>query len=176
MRTRFKFAPDGGPHFLTDTVVGWLPVFCRPSAAQVILDSWKFLQSKRGIRIHAYVILENHIHWIASGEGLSETVKRFKSFTARSILDVLKSSNACSLLAEMQFLKARHKTDQELQFWQEGSHPQQITSEEMMWQKIEYIHNNPLRRGYVDDPLHWRYSSARNYARMVPVIEIDTDW
>jgi hypothetical protein len=46
----------------------------------------------------------------------------------------------------------------------------------MMWQKLEYAHNNPLRRGYVDDPTHWRYSSARNYAGRPGLIEILTDW
>lgn len=46
----------------------------------------------------------------------------------------------------------------------------------MMWQKIEYIHNNPLTRGYVDDPVHWRYSSARIYAGQAGVLEICTDW
>jgi hypothetical protein len=34
----------------------------------------------------------------------------------------------------------------------------------MVKQKLDYIHQNPVKRGYVDDPLHWRYFSARNYA------------
>jgi hypothetical protein len=45
-----------------------------------------------------------------------------------------------------------------------------------MWQKIEYIQMNPVKRGYVDDPLHWRWSSARNYARQAGLIEVVTDW
>jgi hypothetical protein len=40
-------------------------------------------------------------------------------------------------------------------------HLEQIRTEEMMWQKLEYIHNNPVPPRYIDDPLHWRYSSAR---------------
>jgi len=46
----------------------------------------------------------------------------------------------------------------------------------MMLQKLEYIHNNPVARGYVDDPVHWRYSSARNYARQEGLIELVTQW
>jgi hypothetical protein len=46
----------------------------------------------------------------------------------------------------------------------------------MMWQKLEYTHNNPLRRGYVDDMLHWRYSSARNYAGQAGLLPVRTDW
>ena len=44
-----------------------------------------------------------------------------------------------------------------------------------MWQKIEYIHNNPLRRGYVDDPVAWRYSSVRNHAGRAGLIDVVTD-
>jgi hypothetical protein len=46
----------------------------------------------------------------------------------------------------------------------------------MMTQKLEYMHLNPVRRGYVDDPVHWRYSSARNYAERAGLIEVVTDW
>ena len=81
-----------------------------------------------------------------------------------------------SFLEELRFLKLRHKTDQLHQLWQEGSHPQQIQNELIMLQKLEYMHNNPLRRGYVDEPVHWRYSSARNYAGMEAGVSVTTDW
>ena len=81
-----------------------------------------------------------------------------------------------TLLEELRFFKLRHKADQTHQLWQESSHPQQIQNDEMMLQKLEYMHHNPLRRGYVDDPTHWRYSSARNYAGMKGLIEVITDW
>ncbi len=61
-----------------------------------------------------------------------------------------------TLLQELCYFKLRHKSGQQHQLWQEGSHPQIIESDEMMWQKIEYVHNNPLRRGYVDACEDWR--------------------
>jgi putative transposase len=67
-------------------------------------------------------------------------------------------------------------SSQEYHLWQVGDHPQQIQSDEMMLQKLEYIHNNPVRRGYVDEPTHWRYSSARNYAGLPGLIDVVTDW
>ncbi|OYW11945.1 MAG: transposase, partial [Planctomycetales bacterium 12-60-4] len=103
-------------------------------------------------------------------------IGQFKSFTAHQILDLLERRQAHSLLHEFQWRKMAHKTDSEHQFWDEGSHPQQIDSDEVMWQKLEYVHNNPVRRGYVDDPLHWRYSSARNYARLPGLLDVVTDW
>ena len=89
---------------------------------------------------------------------------------------MLKVSSARTLLSQLEWHKHRHKTDSRFQLWQEGSHPQHIQSDEMMVQKLEYIHNNPVERGYVDDPIHWRYSSARNYMGMPGLIEVVTDW
>ena len=45
-----------------------------------------------------------------------------------------------------------------------------------MHQKIEYIHYNPVKRGYVDEPIHWCYSSARNYAGQVGLLEVQMEW
>ena len=60
--------------------------------------------------------------------------------------------------------------------WQEGSMPKRIGSREMMVQELDYMHNNPVKRGYVDDPLHWRYSSARNYSGQQGLVDVVTDW
>src|SRR5262249_7666678 len=107
---------------------------------------------------------------------LSDQVSRFKSYTARRIIDGLEQYGFAMLLEELRFFKRGHKIDQTHQLWQEGSHPQQIQNDEMMIQKLEYMHLNPVRRGYMDDPVHWRYSSARNYAERVGLIEVVTDW
>jgi putative transposase len=156
--------------------VAWLPIFANPILVEIIFESWRFLQRKRNVEIFGYVVLENHLHWIAASDELSEHLGQFKSYTARRILDALSTAGHKVLLEELRFFKLRHKTDQEYQLWQEGSHPQQIQSPEMMRQKLEYIHLNPVRRGYVDDPVHWRYSSARNYAGMPAMLEVMKDW
>ena len=161
---------------MTCTTVEWLPIFSNPKFVDVVLDSWRFLQSQRDIDIFSYVILENHLHWIAVGPDLGKRVGEFKSFTARKIIDALKKMKRETLLQQLEFHKKRHKAAQEYQFWQEGSHPKVIQSDEMMVQKIEYIHNNPVKRGYVDLPEHWRYSSARNYAGQRGLLEVCTDW
>jgi len=128
------------------------------------------------MKLYAYVVLENHVHFIAPSDNLSKEIGDFKSYTARQLIDLLDSANAKTILDQLAFRKLKHKRDRDFQCWQEGSHPQQITSEEMMRQKIEYIHFNPVKRGYVDDPTHWRYSSARNYAGMPGLIHVSMDW
>ena len=124
----------------------------------------------------AYVLLENHGHLIASAADLSREIANFKSFTARRIIDYLKEKQAEHILQQLAENRLPHKKDRAYQLWQEGSHPQMIQGEVMMRQKIEYIHNNPVKRGYVDEPTHWRYSSARNYAGEKGLITVQTDW
>jgi REP element-mobilizing transposase RayT len=175
-RTRYRIYDDRYPHFMTCTVVGWLPVFTRPEAVDIVLDAWRFAQRERSLQLFAYVILENHLHFIAAAPSLSSVIKNFKSYTARKIIDLLERRSAGVLLKQLHFHKEANKVDSEYQLWQEGSQPKQIDSDEMMWQKIEYTHDNPVKRGYVSDPVHWRYSSAANYARQKGLIDVVTDW
>ena len=175
-RSRYRFGDDAYPHFMTWTIVGWLPVFTRQESTKIIYDSWRFLQLEREFQLLGYVILENHVHLIATAPNLASAVKCSKSFTAVQIIELLKKRNARQLLRGLAALKLPNKKQSEHQVWQEGSHPKMIETDEMLWQKLEYIHNNPVERGYVDDPLHWRYSSARNYAGQPGLIEVVTDW
>lgn len=174
-RSRYRIHDPSAPYFLTCTVLAWLPLFAQPRHAAILLDSLTYLQHDGRLTLYGYVILENHCHLLAGAPDLSKTLASFKSFTAGEIVKRLteRKSPVLELLA---FHKARHKIDRPHQVWQEGSHPEQIQGEAMMRQKLEYIHNNPVARGYVDDPLHWRYSSARNYAGQSGVIEVTTRW
>src|SRR5262245_1935450 len=176
MRDRWKFYETQTPYFMTCTVVGWLPVFTRPAAVQVIADSWRYLQKNRNVTIYGYVIVENHLHWIARMPDPPTDAGDFKSYTARRIIDLLIEKSEAGLLGQLEYYKDRRKTNRPYQLWQEGSHPQQIQNEEMLRQKLEYAHNNPVKRGYVADPTHWLYSSARNYAKLTALIEIEAQW
>jgi putative transposase len=175
-RSRYRIFEHEYPYFMTWTIVGWLPVFTRQETVEIILDSWRFLQRERSFRLFGYVVLENHLHLIASAPELEKVIKDSKSFTARRIVDLLERRAAKVLLKQLRFHKLPHKTESDYQMWQEANHPEQIQRDTMMWQKIQYMHNNPVERGYVDDPLHWRYSSARNYAGQPGLIDVITNW
>ena len=78
---------------------------------------------------------------------------------------------------QLKYYKISYKgKDREIQFWQEGVHPQMICDEIMMCQKVDYIHQNPVKRGFVDEVVHWRYSSARNYLGYVGLLDVCMDW
>ncbi len=93
--------------------------------------------------------------------------------TARQILDYLEAQHVERLLARFRFAKRAHKTDREYQFWQEGCHAKLMFNEAIMREKLNYIHYNPVKRGYVKVPEHWRYSSAANYAGLEGLIKLD---
>ena len=172
-RSRYVILEPDKPHFLTCTVVEWLPVFTRPDAVQIILDSWAHQRLHDGLQIFGYVVLENHLHFVAQAPRLDKCLSSFKSYTAARLIELLQAHQAERLLARLRFAKRAHKTDREYQFWQEGSHAEMMFSEDVMRQKLDYIHQNPVKRGYVDLPEHWRYSSARNYLGQSGMMAMD---
>ena len=92
------------------------------------------------------------------------------------LTDQLQKENATTLLEQFAFYKKAHKTTASYQIWQEGTQPKLIQTDAMMINKINYIHQNPVKRGYVDEAKHWRYSSARNYEGIDGLIEIERFW
>jgi REP element-mobilizing transposase RayT len=175
-RSQYKILQSSLPHFLTCTVVRWIPLFERNDLATIVLDSLRFLQRERRIVLFAYVIMKDHVHLVASSNDLGKEVGDLKSYTARRIIDTLKLQNSFKLLDSLRQAKLRRKSDREFQVWQEGSHPQGIQGNEMMRQKIEYTHNNTVRKGYVLDAVEWEYSSARNYAGQQGLIDVTFVW
>ncbi|MDZ7808646.1 MAG: hypothetical protein U5K71_16280 [Gracilimonas sp.] len=95
-----------------------------------------------------------------------------KSFTARQILEILESNGHTRWLEKLKWNKRSYKVGRTFQVWQEGLHPKQLSTVEMVNQKIEYIHANPVKSGFVDKPSDWRYSSARNYVGMEGIIPV----
>jgi len=168
-RSRYKITDPELPHFITATVLHWIPVFTRPAAVEIVFDYLRYLMAD-GLKVYAYVILENHLLMVVQSRKLDRDIARFKSFTAQRLIRYLDENNGRPILEQLAFYKKAHKSDRAYQFWQEGVHPEWIQNEAMMRQKVEYIHQNPVERGYVDDAVHWRYSSARNYAGLAGLL------
>ena len=152
----------------------WIPLFTNQESVQIIFDSLKHLQQSDNLKIYAYVILENHLHLVASSDDLPQTMKKFKSYTAKELRNLLQKQNVKTILDQLAFYKKAHKQETTYQIWQEGIEPKLIQTEQMMIEKITYIHNNPIKRGYVDEAKHWRYSSARDYAGRTGLVKIIT--
>ena len=175
-RSRYKVHEPTAPHFITCTILHWIPIFTRIESTSIIFESLNYLQKTDNLKVHAYVILENHLHLVASSDDISLSMKKFKAHTAKEILKLLQKENVKTILEQLAFYKKAHKKDTTYQLWQEGFQPKQILSEKMMHEKIQYMHNNPIKRGYVDEAVHWRYSSARNYEGFVGLVDVSRVW
>jgi putative transposase len=158
----FKVHDDNYPHFVTIATVQWMTLFLRHEYTKIVLDSLRFCQKEKGLRIHAYVIMPDHLHLILSAIELARVIGLFKSFTAREIIAQLKADNS-RLYLWLAEDAARKAGEGEHRIWQDGFHPEQVHTKPFFEQKLAYIHDNPVRRGLVSMPSHWLHSSAAFY-------------
>ena len=176
-KSRYRIWEPDCPHFVTCTVVKWLHLFSEPELVGLVLASIRHLQAGAGLRVHGYVVMTNHLHMIVSGPDWGGALARFRRFTAHEIVAWLRANGRQDALRDLSFAlrEGRGKQDgrREHQVWQEGVHPQKIAGEDMLRQKLDYMHANPVRQGYVDEPAAWRNSSARNYAGLSGALEIE---
>jgi putative transposase len=176
MRSRNRFHSPHGTYFVTCTVVAWLPVFTTAARCEILTDALQYCRAHKGLKIYAWVILDNHFHAVLAAPDLSRVLADFKRHTAQRLLDQLETEGCEWLLNQLEYFRAKHKSTSQHQVWQEGSFPKEIDTDVMIAQKIEYIHNNPVKRGLVAAQLHWRYSSAHEQLGGVdPVFHCDQE-
>jgi REP element-mobilizing transposase RayT len=170
MATRYRFGEDEMPHFITSSVVNWIDVFSREAYTQILVESLQYCIDNKGLPLHAWVIMSNHIHLIASakqGYQLVNIIRDFKKFTSRNIIDAISSNIQESRKGWMiwMFKRAgeRNGNNHKCQFWQQDNHPIELRTNEMMDQRLNYLHENPVKAGYVWEPQHYKHSSAIDY-------------
>ena len=174
MRSRYQINSPHLAHFVTGTIVEWLPVFTTGARCDLLVQSLAWCREQKGLRIYAWVILENHFHAILSSPELSRILADLKRHTAKVLLAQLEAEKCDWLLNQLAYFRLKHKTESGHQIWQEGSHPQALVSDAMMQQKREYLHQNPVKRGLVALPEHWRYSSAHEQCPgVLPMLRCD---
>jgi REP element-mobilizing transposase RayT len=166
--SRYRIYEQHGLNYLTLTTVGWIDVFSRQRYRDIVIESFKYCQTHKGLHIYGYVIMSNHIHIIVHTEGyeLSNVLRDFKKFTASSILKSIQKdpeSRREWLMYLFKYYAKLDTTNREHQFWQSDNHPIALWSQDVIWQKLDYIHLNPVRAGIVSKPTDYIYSSAGDY-------------
>ncbi len=164
-------------HFITATVVDWVDVFSRKNYKDIVIESLDFCIKNKGMILYGYVIMTNHIHMVVQSETgkLSDLLRDFKKFTARKILDTIENepeSRKDWMLKRFEFACRSHSRNEKYQFWQYGNHPEEVYTEKFLWQKLDYIHLNPVRAGIVEKASHYLYSSASNYVNGSGILQI----
>ena len=159
-------------HFVTFTVVNWVDLFIRDEYKQTIIDSLKYCQQRKGLNVHAYCIMTSHIHLILSvdrGKKLSDVIRDFKSYTSNQLKKSIKQNQHESrrewLIWMFEKAGVKNKRNSSFQLWQQHNHPIELNSNELMDQRLEYVHNNPVEAGFVNDPNAWIWSSCQDYEK-----------
>lgn len=162
---RYRIRADGAVYLVTYTVVDWLPIFVSAAACQIITQSLSFCHEKKGLRTNAWVIMPTHMHAIVfhetfTAEPLRAALADFRKFTGRRL------SEYCAKAAPRCFVETLREAageDRARRFWQSTRHPEVIETEAFWRQKLDYLHENPPRKGITRRPEHWRFSSAAYY-------------
>ena len=170
MSKRYRFVDNSAVYFTTSTVVGWLDIFTRELYKTILLDSLRFCQLNQGLKIHAWVLMTNHLHTICSckeGNDLGLIWRNIKSFTAMKLIDAIinnpKESRRESLLHTFEEAGKRSNDCFRYKFWEHENHPILLDTIAIFNEKINYLHWNPVVAGFVSEPWHWLYSSGLDF-------------
>ena len=150
--SRYKIRDQQGLNYLTLTVVGWIDIFSRKRYRDIIIESLRYCREHKGLHVVGWVIMTNHIHLIVFTETLelSHVLRDFKKFTAFKILESISAepeSRREWLLYMFKYFAAINPNNRNFQFWQQDNHPIELWSLPVIWQKLNYIHDNPVRAG-----------------------------
>ena len=172
----YKIRDQQAVHFITFAVVEWVDVFTRSLYKDILLESLTFCQRQKGLNIHCWVIMTNHVHFIISakeGYELSNILRDFKKFTSVRIVEAIEKNDIESRKDWMLqiFSKAGKENykNTSYQFWRQDNHPKALTDNKMMDQKIDYVHANPVRAGVVTNPEDYLY--VRSPGRAIPALQ-----
>ncbi len=175
-----KIENQNALHYMTFTVVGWIDVFTRKVHKDILINSLRYCIKEKGLNVHAYVIMSNHMHVILSakeGYVLSDIVRDFKRHTAKTIIETIltekEESRSEWMLKLFKYYAKYNKNNSTYQFWHRDNKPVELSSPKWINQKLAYIHLNPVRTGIVDMAEDYRYSSARSYIEEEGLIEVE---
>ncbi|MDD3080288.1 MAG: transposase [Paludibacter sp.] len=161
----------GEVYFVTDTVVDWVDIFTRPVYKHIVLESLEYCQKNKGLIIYAWVLMSNHLHAIVGSSGenkVSDIWRDFKKFTSKEIIEAIKNelgeSRSEWMLNRFEYAGKNDNKIKNYKFWQDGNDAQGIYLNDYFEQKLNYIHQNPVKAEIVDRAEDYRYSSAIDYA------------
>jgi REP element-mobilizing transposase RayT len=167
----YKIRNQSAIHFITFAVVDWVDVFTRKKYRNIVVDSLRYCQQHKGLRLHCWCIMSNHLHLIvsAANNNLSDVLRDFKTYTSKQIVSSIINNSTESRREWMVEIFGKYgqlnSRNTNYQFWRQDNQPKELYSAEFVAQKINYIHNNPVEAGIVDKPENYIYSSARDYQR-----------
>ena len=166
-------------YFVTFTVVYWIDAFTRPVYKDMLIENLKFYRDTRGLIIYSFVIMTNHVHLIlrSPNEPLSDIIRDYKRWTSRKMRELMQAeveSRRKWMFNLFSWAGTHNTNNNDYQFWQQDNHPKHIYSVPFGLQKLNYIHQNPVKAKIVARAEDYIYSSASNYADSRGIIEVQS--
>jgi putative transposase len=167
-----KPIPGDACHFLTLNVVDRIDVFIRPAYKQVITKALNHFIEMHGVSIYAWCLMSSHLHLLIKtkeGYGPAWFERDFKKFTTPEVLKAIQTEADLRrdwMLQRFEEFSKSLKKIEKFHLWQTCNSPLHIDCQQPkgLFDKVEEIHENPVRHGIVDVPENYIYSSARDYA------------
>lgn len=178
MSRKYKFHRGEALYFTTTSVINWFDVFTRTVYKSILIDSLQYCQREKDLDIYAWCLMTNHLHLIIGTRGrpLSDTMRDMKHFTAKRLLEAIaenkEESRRSWLMYHFERAGRYRAGNDQYQFWQHGNHPIELIGRDMLFQKRDYIHDNPVKAGFVVTPEDWLYSSAGDYAGKPGLLDV----
>lgn len=178
---RYYIRDPDALYYITPTVIRWMDVFTRVSYKSVIVDSLNYCIRKKGLRVHAWCLMSSHLHLISSakeGYRLSDILRDFKKHTANETIQLIKEGPESRRELFLNTFEEEGLGDKRItryKFWKPDNHAIEMMPWEnhMIDQKLHYIHWNPVEAGLVQNPEDYLYSSARDYAGIKGLVEVE---
>ncbi|MEO8146885.1 MAG: transposase [Bacteroidia bacterium] len=178
MSRNYKFKNPEGMYFVSFATVHWIDVFVRKNYFDSIVKNLNHCVDKKGMEIYAWCIMPSHIHLVFKStiQNPEDLLRDFKSFSSKEMVKLIENNIQESRREWMlnAFAKAGKKNSNNThnQFWQQHNKPIELWSNEVIDQKINYIHHNPVEAGFVENEWEYLYSSARDYAGNKGLVKI----
>lgn len=167
-------------HFVTFTVVSWIDIFTKQIYKDILMNNFRYYMKNQGLKVHAYVIMSNHVHAILSASqhknDLSSIIGRIKSMSSKQIIEKIINGQERRkdwILAELKKVASTNSKNKNYQLWQQHNHPIELDNVEITRHKLNYIHENPVKAAIVNYPEDYVYSSAVQYAGLAGMLKID---
>lgn len=182
MGRKYKIYDEQDLYFLTFTVVEWMEVFHKEKYKAILYESLKYCISKKKLNVHSFCVMPNHVHfiWSIQENEISRVIRDFKSFTSRSIRKIMENEISAYWKLKLEIMLETGKSNsrnKDFQFWQQHNHPILLDSNELIDSRINYIHQNPVKAGFVFNEEEWVDSSACVYADSnfceIPIVKIE---
>ena len=151
-----RFQKAESLHFITFSCFHRLPLLEAPCARETVETVLEQTRARHQARVYAYVLMPEHLHRLVNEPPqilLAQFLKVIKQMTSRK-------------------LRGPRQT-----FWQARYHDSNVCGEKSGSEVIRYIHRNPVKRGLVEKPQDWPWSSFRHYATgAAGAVEIESQW